>query len=105
MRRRELIIRGPRYFSHGDETAFFAWLESIPCVDDVKGRLKDLHIRLKRPPSNADLRELIALLYRYRMNMKPLAAMKTPSNAKWFDDESKYWHAKVFGKRARKPLS
>lgn len=102
---RELIVRGPTYYSSGDEMAFFKWLKSIPCVDDVTGRSNDLHIRLKRAPSNTDLREFVALLYRYKMDMTPLAAMKTSRNAKWFADPKAYWHANVFRKRTRKLLS
>jgi hypothetical protein len=101
MPHRELIVRGPTYFSAGDESAFFAWLSSIPCVADITGQSRDLHIRLRRMPSNADLRELVALLYRYKMDMRPLAAMKTPRNTKWFADPKAYWHAKLFGKHKR----
>ncbi|HEY1708910.1 MAG TPA: hypothetical protein VGG10_11650 [Rhizomicrobium sp.] len=95
---RKLVVRGPTYFAPGDEKAFFDWLQSIPCVEDVRGSLRDLHIIFKRPPSNGDLRELIALLHRYRMNMKPLAAFRTPRNAEWFTRPGSFWHAKVFGK-------
>jgi len=99
MAARELIVRGPTYFSGGDETVFFSWLLNIGCVSEVEGHARSLHICLKRQPSDADLRELIALFWRYRMSMKPLAALKTPRNAAWFaNDPTVYWHAKVFGK-------
>jgi hypothetical protein len=93
-----LIVRGPTYFSPGDERAFFNWLQSIPSVSDVGGSSRDLHITLKRPPSNGDLREFVALLHRYRMNMKPLAAFRTPRNAEWFARPGTFWHPEVFGK-------
>ncbi|WP_374312749.1 hypothetical protein [Dongia sp.] len=94
-----LIVTGPTYFSPRDEGSFFHWLQSISCVESVSGQLTDLHIRLKRPPSATDLRELIALLYRYQMDMKPLAALKTARNADWFAQNTEaYWHAPVFGK-------
>jgi hypothetical protein len=97
-----IIVRGPTYFAPGDEKAFFDWPQAIPCVESVGGRVRDLHIRLKRPPSDSDLRELIALLYRYRMNMKVLAAFKTSRNAAWFFDKSgMFWHRKVFGSAKR----
>jgi hypothetical protein len=95
------IVRDPRYFAAGDEKAFFTWLESIPCVADVKGHLRDLHITLKRQPGSADLRELIALLSRYRMNMRGLAVYRTARNAHWFADPQTFWHAKVFAKQKR----
>ena len=99
--RRELIVEGPTYGSQGDETAFFTWLQAIPCVGAVVGQSTNLHIQLKRAPSNADLHELVGLLHRYGMDMTPLAALKTARNAKWFADPGKYWHAKVFGRRKR----
>ena len=96
--RRKLTVRGPTYFSQGDEKAFFDWLQSISCIEEVEGDLRDLHIILKRLPSDADLRELVALLYRYRINMRPLATMRTPRNSRWFaDNPNAYWHRRVFG--------
>jgi hypothetical protein len=100
-RRRELIVEGPTYGSPGDEMAFFTWLKAIPCVGEVVGRSTNLHIQLKHAPSNADLHEFVGLLHRYRMDMTPLAALKTARNAKWFADPGKYWHAMVFGRRKR----
>lgn len=97
MTRRILVVRGPTYFSQQDEDVFFGWLQSIGCVDRVVGRLRSLHILLKRPPSEAQLRELLALFQRYRLNMRPLAVLKTNRNARWFADPQKYWFRKVFG--------
>ena len=97
--RKTIIVSGPTYFSQGDERAFFDWLASIRCVEEVVGRLSDLHIILKRPPGALQLQELIAVFYRYEMNMKPLAALKTTRNAGWFaENKNAYWHAQIFGK-------
>jgi hypothetical protein len=95
----KLNVRGPRYFSPGDEKAFFDWLECIPCVEGVRGRLTDLHITLQRPPGDRQLRELIAVFRRYGMDMKALAVLKTNRNAVWFaENKNAYWHAQMFGK-------
>jgi hypothetical protein len=102
MARKELIITGPRFFSRGDEKAFFDWLQCISCVERVEGDLRHLRVTLKKKPSNPELREMIALLYRYRINMRPLAALKNDHNAAWFDaDSSNFWHVRVFGKPSR----
>ena len=100
MPRHVLIVRGPTYGSPLDEKMHFDWLASIPCVANVGGELNDMHITLKRLPGEMDLRELIAVLYRYRMDMTGLAAFKSSRNKKWFAENS--WHAKVFGKPKRK---
>jgi len=103
MPQRELIVRGPTYFSAGDEKAFFDWLQSIPCVGDIGGRYRNLHITLKRQPTDLQLRELIALLYRYKINMKQLEKFKTKRNAKWFaSNPDAYWHWRIFGRSKTK---
>ena len=84
----DLIVKGPTYFSPGDEKAFFDWLLSIPCVADVRGQLKNLHITFKRQASARDLTELKAILRRYRIPTNGLIALKTARNAKWFEDFS-----------------
>src|SRR5688572_3020473 len=101
--RRELIIGGPTFFSHRDEDSFFNWLQSISCVEDVVGNGRDLHITLKRQPRDSQLRELIAVLYRYRMDMSPLAILLTARNAAWFaKNRSAFWHTPVFGNARRR---
>jgi len=62
---------------------FFDWLESVPCVASVGGKLRDLHITLRRSPSASDMVELSALLRRYRMPVKVLDPFKTTRNVKW----------------------
>jgi hypothetical protein len=95
-----LIARLGSFFSPGDEKACFDWLQSIPCVGSIGGRLRDIHIGVKKPPSNSELRELLALFYRYRIDMRPLAAFKNKRNAAWFaEDRDTFWYARVFGKR------
>ncbi len=79
-RSRILVVGGPRYFAPGDEKVFFDWLQSIPCVASVGGRLRDLHITLKRSPSAMDMAELSALLRRYRMPVTVLNPLKNARN-------------------------
>lgn len=98
-----LISKGPFYYSQGDEDAFFAWLQSIPCVAGVGGSGTDLHIELKSQPDDLELRELLALFFRYKMDMKSLAIFETSSNAAWFSKKSMYWYKGVFGSKATSP--
>ncbi len=92
-----LIVRGPTYYAQGDEDAFFTWLQSIPCVANVGGEGLDVHIALKRTRlSDSDLRELLAIFFRYKLQMSVLARFETERNRHWFCDRQKYWHAKVF---------
>jgi len=82
-RSRILTVRGPVYFAPGDEKAFFDWLLSIPCVSGVRGDIRNLHVTVSGSLSAMDMRELSALLRRYRMPLKVLEPFKTAKNVKW----------------------
>jgi hypothetical protein len=94
-----LVWQAPmRYFSQGDETAFFSWLQSISGVVSVQGCGCELHIRLRSKRLSAQsLREFIALYQRYQGNMSELALFANPSNFSWFADPSAHWFFQVFG--------
>ena len=79
-----------RYWSAGDEAAFFHWLHSIPGVSRVEGRGRELHIQMKSSRlSESSLRELRALFRRYEGHEGDLEVFDVPSNqASW---------SKVFG--------
>ena len=82
------------YFSSLDEDSFFSWAQRIPCVSSVDNGY--LHIRSKRV-SKADLWDLIAIMYRYRMPMAQLREFLSERNKHWFADPKMYWHREVFG--------
>jgi hypothetical protein len=56
------------YLSPEDEAAFFAWLERIPGVREVRGFGPCLHVSIPSKPSQACLRELEAIAQRYRVS-------------------------------------
>ncbi len=86
------------FYHQADERAFFEWLRRIPCVAGYRGEGDlGLVVRLKRRPGNDDLRQLLALCHRYRVNMRQLAKFETPSNKSWFRVPIKYWDNAVFG--------
>jgi hypothetical protein len=86
-----------RFFSSEDEAAFFAWAARIPGVARVfgEGRSVILVLRSQRP-SEAALRELLALFHRYKVPMQELAGYENASNTGWFRDPRAFWHKKVF---------
>jgi len=94
-----LIWQAPmRYFSAGDETAFFSWLQAISGVVAVQGYGRELHIRLRSKRLSAQsLRELLALYQRYQGNMSELAQFVNQSNSSWFANPNACWHSQVFG--------
>ena len=91
--------RPMRYFSSGDEDAFFRWLESIPGVIRVRGVGRELLIELRSVRISAEaLRELIALYRRYGGQLRDLAVFENAGNRGWFRDPNAYWYRGVFGR-------
>lgn len=85
------------FLSSLDEEAFFAWLGKIKCVADVSGEGDEIKISLSQPVSDYELRELIAVTYRYNADMTQLRALLTESNKSWFfDNPESYWHKEIF---------
>lgn len=82
------------YFSQLDEASFFKWAQQIPCVTSIDDLF--LHVRSKRI-SETDLRDLIALMHRYRMPMAQLQQFLNERNEHWFKSPKMYWHQDVFG--------
>jgi hypothetical protein len=95
-----LIADRVLYFHQSDEAMFFAWLDRMGVVSGYEGRGDGLHIRLGRYPSDEDLRELIAFHQRYGIDMRQLAALRTPQNMGWFAAPGTFWHERVFGSGA-----
>ncbi|WP_316357692.1 hypothetical protein [Devosia sp.] len=91
-------VQGPTYFSQNDETAMFEWLGRISVVRDVTGEGRNLIIRLKRAPTDNQLRDLLAVFFRYRMDMTTLSILRTAKNESWFADQDSYWFDAVFGR-------
>jgi hypothetical protein len=91
----QITVRGPTFFSANDESAMFEWLHKIKILT-VEGIGADLCFKLRRRPTDGQLRDLLALFFRYGLNMRPLAALRTPANESWFADPAKYWFAAVF---------
>ncbi|HEV2649853.1 MAG TPA: hypothetical protein VGU69_01235 [Rhizomicrobium sp.] len=91
------MIREPRpFYSHNDEKNFFRWLEEIPAVGKVTGTSKGLKIVVKTPVADKDLREIIAVMSRYSLDLHPLHALLTTENSDWFKNPEAFWHDAVF---------
>ena len=86
------------YYSEIDEDLFFEWLRRIRCIERVYGEGRDLYIELKDTDvEDGHVVELIAVFYRYRIDMRQLASLLTNTNAHWFKNEEKFWYELVFG--------
>lgn len=90
-------VHGPTYFSQNDEIAMFDWLGRIKVIRGTTGSGRKLVIDLRRSPTDNQLRDILALFHRYRMDMTPLAGLLTDKNRSWFTSPEAYWFAGVFG--------
>lgn len=86
------------FLSLSDEETFFSWLDKIPCILKKTGVGSELHIYIdKDRVTETDLRDLIALSYRYNLDMKQLETFLNEENKSWFfDNKSTYWHREIF---------
>jgi hypothetical protein len=99
MRQNKLVLEATavRYYSQFDEASFFAWLDRIPCVDGYTGRGETLYITVDRNKTSDDcLRELVALFFRYGVDMKQLSIFSSDTNRAWFESPNAYWYDRVF---------
>jgi hypothetical protein len=97
-----LIIPEPNgFYCQLDEDHFFKWLQDIEGVKEVRGHSTGLTVYLSVSVlSDASLRDLIGLLYRYDLPMAFLRSQLTPKNAHWFNDPEKFWYEKIFAEGA-----
>jgi hypothetical protein len=94
----ELQATGVRFYSPGDEAAFFGWLGKLPFVERYEGRGLTLYISVNAMAVDEDgLRDLLALFRRYGVELKQLAVFDREEFADWFRNEQAYWHKEVFG--------
>lgn len=94
----ELEATGVRFFSKGDEEAFFDWLGKLSFVEKYEGQGRTLFITVKSNAIDEDgLRELLSLFRRYGIDLKQLAVFDRDEFADWFRDDRAYWHKDIFG--------
>jgi hypothetical protein len=101
--RKKLIIEEPgSYFSYLDECHFFSWLESIKAIDKItrvyvgKGSGTGLELVFKTTPDEMDIRDLIAIMMRYNIDMSCLKILCTSENVGWLKNPEAYWYTKIF---------
>jgi len=85
-----------KFYSPGDEAAFFESIGSIKAIRKTEGIGDTLFLHIPKRLSNAALRELIALFRRYHIDMSQLAQFRSDTNREWFADPRSFWYQSVF---------
>ena len=89
---RSFTIREPRYFSYLDEKSFFSWLNSIDDVARVTGSLDGLQVHIVDSClSRRGLSDLIAVLVRYSVDIRPIHDVVSDDDRSWFFESDSYW--------------
>lgn len=82
------------YFSQLDEDHFFTWAQEIDCITSIE--MGYLHIDPEKI-NEATLRDVLALLERYKLSAKSLTALCNSKNEIWFKNPQAFWYQAVFG--------
>ena len=86
-----------KFYSDIDELLFFEWVKKISCIKNFEGKGSSIFLNVKsKEVSKEELVELVALFYRYIVNMKQLKIFLTKMNNSWFKAKGKYWYKKIF---------
>ena len=78
-----LVCKRVSFCSEQDELLMFEWIRRIKAVNRTEGKGDSIVLHTKRQIPARDLRELLALFYRYEIDMKQLAQFVTPKNRRW----------------------
>ena len=96
-----LICKRVYFYSSKDEEAFFEWIKKIDCIKETWALRDELYLKVGSSRlSDKSLRDLLALFYRYKIDMKQLSRFLNERNREWFRDgvgPKGYWHRRVFG--------
>ena len=96
---KKIIFNQVSFMSQIDESLFFNWLDTIECITSVEGSGLDLVAEVDAEISSDDLRELIALFFRYDVsNKQQLSKFLSPViEESFYGNKDAYWHMDVFG--------
>ena len=86
------------FYSKRDEYAFVDWLKSIPGYIEMKLEGQILLIEFTIPPKLESVQELVAIFYRYGIDMKQLSQLENEENSRWMRLTGYYWVDRIFSK-------
>ena len=81
MNQKYITCKRVKFFCKLDEDMFFAWIKNISCIEKFEGAHDELYLDLiDQELTCEDMTNLIALLHRYKINMKQLQSLITVNN-------------------------
>jgi hypothetical protein len=93
----KIMIPKPDFFySSLDEKHFFLWLEEIARIRKVVITPVGLNITIRDKPNINMLYDLLALMARYKLDMKCLRPYCLEADKQFFYDEDRHWFYSMF---------
>lgn len=91
-----LVCKNIYFYSMADENRFFVWLSKTHSIEKFVCIKDELYLYLPdRDLNYGEIQDLIAVFYRYKIDMKQLGKYKTVENENAF----KPWRKEIFGKK------
>lgn len=76
-----LVCKRVSFYSMLDEDMFFEWIKKIKCIKSFEGARDELYLDLIESELDYnDMKDLIALCFRYKIKMKQLAPLINEKN-------------------------
>jgi hypothetical protein len=93
----KLICKNVLFFSMGDEASFFYWVKNIKCIKEIVGIGDEMQLIVSTERISDDcLRDLIAIFYRYNIDMEQLTQFTNDNNVDWFKNSKMFWYEKIW---------
>jgi hypothetical protein len=103
----KLICHKTIYYSDLDKKYLSEWIHSISSIVKIEYDRYDTYLYFdSNVISDDDFRELIALFYRYKIDMKQLQIFINDGNREWVCGEPKgYWYRRMLGSTTKSKLT
>jgi hypothetical protein len=92
-----IVIEESMYFSKGDEKRFYDGLNAVKAIKKIHGQLSELYLEVALSELHSDdMRELLALFWRYGVSLSFLKEVAVKKNFAWLRDTKKFWYKDLF---------
>lgn len=92
------------FYSMGDERRLFQGFKEISAIRSVRGSGRDLLLDIEVGALNKEeMRELLALLWRYGIPLAPLRVFSEKKKFAWLNDVQGYWYSAMFNEVSGHP--
>jgi hypothetical protein len=93
----KIEISHTTFYSNGDEQRLFQGFGEIGSIKSVTGCGRSLIIDMDLSRlTKSQMRELLALLWRYGISLKPFRFLGSKDRFSWLNEKSSYWYNSMY---------